>query len=164
MINEVKFMANYIKDIRKKVGHDAIFMPGAGAVIYQNRNVLLQKRADDGKWSIHGGSMELGETQLQTLERELKEEINIKPIHPELMGIYSGKKFYYEYPNEDKIYDVLCVFLVEEYEGKLQKDNEEVLDLQWFDLDDLPREIHNSDGLILRDLKNFLQNRTVMVH
>lgn len=157
-------MVNYIKDIRKKVGHDAIFMPCVGAVIYENGKILLQKREDDGKWATHGGSMELGETQLQTLERELKEEINIKPINPELMGIYTGKNFYCEYPNEDKIYDVLCVFLVQEYEGNLQKDEEEVTELKWFDLENLPKEINSSDGLIIKDLKYFLQNKKVIVH
>lgn len=157
-------MANYIKDIRKKVGHDPIFAPGAGAIIYKQGKILLQKRQDDGKWALHGGSMELGETQLQTLERELKEEINIRPVNPELMGIYTGKDFYYEYPNEDKIYDVLCIFLVQEYEGELQKDNEEVIELKWFDLENLPKEIHSSDGRIIKDLKSFLQNKKVIVH
>lgn len=157
-------MANYIKDIRKKVGHDAIFAPGAGAIIYKQGKILLQKRQDDGKWALHGGSMELGETQLQTLERELKEEINIRPVNPELMGIYTGKNFYCEYPNKDKIYDVLCVFLVQEYEGNLQKDNKEVIELKWFDLENLPEEIHSSDGRIIKDLKSFLQNKKVIVY
>ena len=157
-------MADYIKNIRKKVGHDPIFMPGAGAIIYKQGKVLLQKRADDGKWSIHGGALELGENYVQALIRELKEEISIKPIEPQLVGIYSGKDFYFEYPNGDKIYDSLCVFLVEKYEGNLQKDDEEVTELKWFDIDDLPEEMHSSDGLILRDFKNFLQNKTIIIH
>ena len=115
-------MADYIKDIRKKIGHAPIFCPGSGAIIYKQGKVLLQKRQDNGKWSIHGGAVELGETYLQALDRELKEEINVKPINPKLVGIYTGKNFYFEYPNGDKIYDSLCVFLVEEYEGNLQKD------------------------------------------
>ncbi len=157
-------MADYIKDIRKKIGHAPIFCPGSGAIIYQNEKVLLQKRADNGKWSIHGGAVELGETYLQALERELKEEINVKPINPQLMGIYTGKKFYFEYPNGDKIYDSLCVFLVEEYEGDLQKDNREVADLQWFDLENLPEQLDNEDGLILQDFKKFLQNREIICY
>lgn len=157
-------MADYIKDIRKKIGHAPIFCPGSGAVIYQNGKVLLQKRADNGKWSIHGGAVELGETYLQTLERELKEEINVKPINPQLMGIYTGKNFYFEYPNGDKIFDSLCVFLVEKYEGNLQKDDEEVTDLQWFDLENLPEQLDREDGLILEDFKKFLQNREVICY
>ena len=81
-----------------------------------------------------------------------------------MVGIYTGKKFYFEYPNGDKIYDSLCVFLVEEYEGNLQKDNSEVADLQWFDLEDLPEQLDNEDGLILQDFKKFLQNREVICY
>lgn len=157
-------MADYIKDIRKKIGHAPIFCPGSGAIIYKQGKVLLQKRQDNGKWSIHGGAVELGETYLQALDRELKEEINVKPINSQLVGIYTGKKFYFEYPNGDKIYDSLCVFLVEEYEGNLQKDNSEVADLQWFDLEDLPEQLDNEDGLILQDFKKFLQNREVICY
>lgn len=157
-------MANYIKDIRKKVGHDAIFMPAVGAVIYENGKILLQKRQDDGKWATHGGAMELGETYLQTLERELKEEINIKPINPQLLGIYSGEKTYHEYPNKDKAYVVLTLFFVEKYEGTLKEDNDEVLELRWFDLDELPKNISNLDFERIKDIKEFLQNREVMIN
>lgn len=157
-------MTDYIKDIRKKIGHAPIFCPGSGAIIYKQGKVLLQKRQDNGKWSIHGGAVELGETYLQALDRELKEEINVKPINPKLVGIYTGKNFYFEYPNGDKIYDSLCVFLVEEYEGNLQKDNSEVTDLQWFDLENLPEQLDREDGLILQDFKKFLQNREVICY
>ncbi len=55
-------MADYIKDIREKIGHDMIFMPAAGAILYKDGKILLQQRQDNGKWAIHGGAMELGET------------------------------------------------------------------------------------------------------
>lgn len=156
-------MADYIKNIRQKIGHDPIFCPGSGAIIYRDGKILLQKRADNGKWSIHGGAVELGETYRQALERELKEEINIKPLQPQLMGIYSGKDFYFEYQNGDKIYDSLCVFLVENWKGDLKKDNEEVIDLQWFDRKELPKELDNSDEVIIKDFEEFLENKRVIV-
>ncbi len=157
-------MANYIKDIRKKVGHDVVFMPAVGAIIYQNGKILLQKREDDGKWACHGGCMELGETYLQTLERELKEEINIKPIEPKLLGIYSGEKTYHEYPNQDKVYVVWIAFLVQKYEGILKIDEDEVLELKWFELNNLPENISDLDFQAIKDLTKFLENRKVIVH
>ena len=51
-------MSNYIKDLREKIGHDPIFMPATGAIIYKNGKVLLQKRSDNGKWATHGGAIE----------------------------------------------------------------------------------------------------------
>lgn len=157
-------MANYIKDIRKKIGHDAIFMPAVGAVIYKQGKVLLQKRADNGKWAIHGGAIELGESCLQALERELKEEINIKPIQPKLFGIYAGNDFYNEYPNGDKIYELLTVFWVENFEGNLQKDNQEVKELKWFDIENLPKEIHNPDIPVMNDIKKYLENGKTIIN
>ncbi len=156
-------MANYIKDIREKIGHDAVFMPAVGAVIYENGKILLQKRQDDGKWATHGGCMELGETYLQTLERELKEEINIKPTNPKLMGIYSGEKTYHEYPNGDKVYVVWILFLVEKYEGTLKEDQDEVLELKWFDLENLPENIAELDFYGIKEVKKFLKNQEIMI-
>lgn len=157
-------MANYIKEIRKKIGHDAIFMPAVGAIIYQDGKILLQKRQDNEKWAIHGGAIELGESCLQALERELKEEINIKPIQPKLFGVYAGEDFYNEYSNGDKIYELLTVFWVESYEGNLQEDNEEVTELKWFSIENLPGEIHAPNIPVMKDLKIFLKNGDVRIN
>ena len=56
-------MANYIKDIRSKVGHMPIFLNAvAGAVVNDQGQILLQQRTDAGNWSLPGGMMEYGET------------------------------------------------------------------------------------------------------
>lgn len=47
----------------------------------------MKKRADNKKWYIHAGFMELDETIIETLNRKIKEELNIESINPELMGI-----------------------------------------------------------------------------
>ena len=68
-------MANYIKDIRSKVGHMPIFLNAvAGAVVNDQRQILLQQRTDAGNWSLPGGMMEYGETFVETLKREMKED------------------------------------------------------------------------------------------
>lgn len=49
-------------------------------VIHQNRVLLVQrgKAPAKGEWSIPGGSVELGETLRQAVEREIFEETGIK--------------------------------------------------------------------------------------
>ena len=93
-------ISKYVKTMREKIGHNPMFMPTAGLIICKDNKVLLQKRADCEEWAMHGGGMEPGEMLLETLKREINEELNIEPINPELFGIFSGgENLYHEYPN-----------------------------------------------------------------
>ena len=72
---------SYISEIRKKVGHDTVIMPCACLIIDDGQGrVLLQKRADDGKWGYHGGAIEVDEKVEDALRREIKEELGITLI------------------------------------------------------------------------------------
>ena len=100
------------KYIRNLVGHIPMHRPVVVLVIYKNHKVLLQKRSDNGMWALHGGGMELGESYLDTLIREIKEELNIEPINPRLMGIFSGEKMYHKYEkSKDEVYVLSHVFI-----------------------------------------------------
>jgi len=147
----------YISEIRKKVGHNAIFMPGAGCVIVKDNKILLQKRSDNGKWAVHGGCLELGETFIEALEREVKEELNVKPINPELVNVYSGEDIHYIYPNNDEVYCISAIYIVREYEGELKPDNDEVAELKWFDIDKMPDNINDPDIRPINDIKERLK-------
>lgn len=152
---------SYISDIRKKVGHNAIFMPTAGCVIIKDNKILLQKRTDNGKWAIHGGSLELGENFLEALERELQEELNIKPINLKLINIYSGNDMHLIYPNEDEVFIVAAIYLAEEYEGTLKLDNDEVAEVKWFDINKLPKNLHNVDVKPINESINYIKSKTI---
>jgi len=54
---------------------------GVGAVIVKGDQVLLIRRANEpsrGRWSIPGGTVELGETLAQAATREVSEECQLK--------------------------------------------------------------------------------------
>lgn len=156
-------MKEYIKNLREKIGHKPIMISTVGLIICKDNKILLQKRADDGYWGIHGGGMDLGENYVDALYREIKEEINIKPINPKLYGIFSGKKTYHVYPNKDEIYAINHVFICEEYEGNIQFNDQEVIECKWFDIDNLPNTITDIDISVLRHLKKYLENRYIIV-
>lgn len=107
--------------------------------------------------------MELGETYIDALNRELKEEMNIIPINPKLYGIFSGEKTYHVYPNKDEVYIVNHVFFCEEYKGDIQFNDHEVTECKWFDIHNLPGNLINLDVPVLGHLKEYLENGQVIV-
>lgn len=156
--------SDYVLEIRKKIGHMAIFNPVVTLAIYKEGKILLQKRSDNGKWAIHGGGMEPGEKYLETLKREIKEELNIEPINPTLLGIYSGKDLFNIYKNGDEVYALNHVFICSDYKGTIDFKDGEVNELKWFDIDDLPENIFEINKPILRDIKKFLENKNVIIN
>ena len=69
----------YIKELRQRVGHMPLIMTSAsGALLNDQRQILLQERADTGNWGFPGGYMEYGESFHQTLVREFKEDAGLK--------------------------------------------------------------------------------------
>jgi mutator protein MutT len=131
-------MLDYIKHLRSFVGHAPLLVVAAGAIIYKDNRILLQKRADNGKWAIHGGCLEPGETIEEAAMRELKEEIGITPINLKFYKIFSGEAMHAIYPNGDEIYCVDVIFICDEYEGEPKQDNDEVTELKWFYANNLP--------------------------
>ena len=148
----------YIQDIRKKVGKGPIFMPATGCGIIKDNKILLQKRTDNNKWAIHGGSLELGETFEEGIKREVKEELGIKILNPTVVGAYSGEEMHYFYPNGDEVYIVSLVYLVTEYEGEIRVDEVEVSEVKWFNINHLPDNIHGPDINSIKDIINYYKN------
>lgn len=92
----------YIKEMRKFVGHAPIMSCACGVIIENNDGeILLQKRRDNGRWAIIGGSMEMGETFEEAVKREAKEESGLSLGKLEVFKLLSGRKRIIEYPNGD---------------------------------------------------------------
>ena len=83
--------------------------------------------------------MELYETIEETAIRELKEEAGIEAQDLKLLGVLSGKEYYFEYPNGDKMCTVIVLFKVENYNGKIIINDEESKELKFFSLNNLPK-------------------------
>jgi ADP-ribose pyrophosphatase YjhB (NUDIX family) len=140
-----------------------MFIPTAGLIICNNRKVLLQKRADNGTWAMHGGGMQPNEEFFDALKREIKEEMNIEPINPKLFGIYTGEKMHHEYPNGDKVYIINHVFFCEDYKGDINFNDGEVKEYKWFDIDNLPENLMDVDIPPLKDIGLFLETKIPII-
>ena len=102
---------DYITNLRKKVGHDPLILPGCTLLaLNKNNELLMMKRTDNHCWGVPGGMMEPGETPEETVIRETEEEIGVQPENLKLFGIYSGPALYYVYPNGDQVFGVAIVY------------------------------------------------------
>ena len=129
---------SYISDIRKHIGHEPMLSAGATIVVLKNNKILLNLRSDTNTWGIPGGSLELGETLEETAARELKEETNLEADCFTLLNVFSGNDFYFEYPNGDKLYSVIALYLAKNVIGNLKITDGESADLQYFGKGELP--------------------------
>jgi len=90
----------FILDLRKKVGHDLLLLPGLIAVVLDDRNrVLLNKRTDNGQWSLISGILEPGEQPAVALEREVFEETGVHVRAERLLDAWTSPVIHY--PNGD---------------------------------------------------------------
>lgn len=129
---------NYIKSLMSIVGTRPIISPGSAIIVMSKGNeLLLQLRSDTKDWGIPGGGMELGDSFEETAKKELYEETGLITNHLEILGVASGKEFYYKFPHGDEIYNATVIFKALEISGNMRKD-EESLELAYFPLDSLP--------------------------
>lgn len=144
----------YIMNLRKYVGHEPLIGLGATTLVFNKQNeLLLNLRTDTNTWGIPGGSMELYETIEETAIRELKEEANITAKNLELVTILSGKDYYFEYPNGDKMCTVIVLYKVLNYDGEIKVNDKESKSLKFFSLDNLPI-LESRAEAIINKIKN----------
>lgn len=138
-------LVSYIKNLRKKIGHETLIMPCACLLIEDGYgNLLLQQRADDGKWSHHGGAIEIDESVDDALRREVKEELNLELDELSLFGIYSGAAYHHTYPNGDETSCIDIVYLCSKFHGEIKLQEDEVLQIKWFNQANLPHNISDN--------------------
>ncbi len=130
---------SYISEMRKHIGHAPMLSVGATVVVIKENRILLNLRADTNTWGIPGGAIELGETLEQTAARELKEETNLDCNSFELLNVFSGKDFYFKYPNEDELFSVVTLYLANDVFGELNITDGESLKLDYFSKSNLPK-------------------------
>ncbi|MGJ9385686.1 NUDIX hydrolase [Salipaludibacillus sp. CF4.18] len=146
----------YIESIRELIGNMPVILNSAGVILKDtNENILLVHRMDTNNWGLPGGYMELGETFEQTIHRELHEEIGMKIDTLSFSHIYSGKEFYHEYPNGDKVYSVIAIYVSDVYyECNLRVDSSEINEAKFYDLHSLPNNLTTTTAMILDSVKN----------
>jgi ADP-ribose pyrophosphatase YjhB (NUDIX family) len=113
---------------------------GDAAVIDNGGRILLVKRADNGKWAMPGGALEVGETPAEGVVREALEETGVRCRAVSLIGVFDSR--FCGTPSRHHLYQF--TFLCEPLnEGEPEKPTHglEVLDACWFPESGLPEAI-----------------------
>jgi len=152
-------MNKYVKSIRKYIGHERLILAGAGVLIYKNGKILLQKRRDNGLWADHGGCVEIGETVEETAKRELFEETGLTANKLDFFKIYSGNDMLYTYPNGDKVYLIITLFICEDFSGEIKIDTNEVIELKWFNVNEMPKNVPSTLIKPFNDFVKYIKER-----
>jgi len=136
---------------------EIIPVPAANAAIVRDGKILLTRRSaqirEGGKWCLPGGHVEHGEAWSEAMIREVFEEVGLKVIAYQLLGIYSDPELtvtpvpYYE--NRLGQF-VAAVFLVTDFGGQVTP-NDEVDEWGWFSLDKIPEPLLRSHPIRIQD-------------
>lgn len=59
-----------------------------GLIVVENRELLLAFSKNKGAWYLPGGKVDAGETPLQAMQREIKEELNMTLTEDSLQWYY----------------------------------------------------------------------------
>ena len=128
---------DYVLKLREKIGHDPLWLPGVrGVVVNGAGEILLGRRADNGKWALITGILEPGEEPAAGLVREIEEETGVVVEVERLLDVVVNGPV--TFPNGD-----VCTFLSVEYRcryvsGEAKVNDDENLKVGWFSPRDLP--------------------------
>jgi 8-oxo-dGTP pyrophosphatase MutT (NUDIX family) len=104
-------MSDYVRQIRKKIGHDLLFMPSVACLIRDSDEPILLVRHVDGRWTLPGGWIDPGETPAQAARREVREEASVEIELLRIAGVFGGyPKFHDFYAKGDEVAWVSIVF------------------------------------------------------
>lgn len=109
-----------------------------GCIIIEDKKVLLIKQTN-GIWGFPKGHVEENETELQTAEREVKEETNID------VKIDETKRYTMHYTTDKGASKEVVLFLAQKTGGDISRQESEILQIEWLNFEDAIKKLSYSN-------------------
>jgi 8-oxo-dGTP pyrophosphatase MutT (NUDIX family) len=126
----------FIRDLRRSIGHDLLWMPAVTAVVLDASSVLLVRRADNGRWAPVSGILEPGEQPAVCATREVLEETRVVVEVQRLVSVTACEPV--THANGDVAQYLDLTFRCSYVSGDARVGDDESLEVRWFPVDDLP--------------------------
>jgi 8-oxo-dGTP pyrophosphatase MutT (NUDIX family) len=132
-------ISTYLRELRALVGPRLLLQPGVAAIVRDaSERVLFMHRADDGRWGLPAGAIDPGESPVDAIVREVREETGLVVRPTRIAGVFGGLGFRHRYPNADEVEWTVAVFECEVVGGTLAPQDGEALELRYFAAEDAP--------------------------
>jgi 8-oxo-dGTP pyrophosphatase MutT (NUDIX family) len=126
----------YVRGLRDHIGHDLLMLPAASAILFNDAGqVLLGLRSDIEAWCPPGGIVDPGEQPATAAVREILEETG---VHAEVERIVGTALLPFTYPNGDVCQFLDIWFRCRATSGEARVNDDESLEVAWFDPTALP--------------------------
>lgn len=128
----------FIVDMRKRIGHDLLWLPGVTAVVSDDDGrILLTRRVDTGEWALPSGIPEPSEQMAPACAREVLEETGVRIAVERLLTVFTLPPM--TYPNGDECQFVEHAFACRALGGdEAHVADDESLEVAWFQRSELP--------------------------
>ncbi|MFF2308511.1 NUDIX domain-containing protein [Streptomyces sp. NPDC058128] len=127
---------DFILALREKMGNAPLWLSSVTAVVARDDQVLLAKRADNGKWTPVTGIIDPGEQPADAAAREVLEETGIVAVPQRLAMVHVTDLVTYDNGDQTQYLDL--VFRLGWQSGDPHPADGENTAADWFPLNDLP--------------------------
>lgn len=128
---------DFIAELRTKIGHDPLWLPGVKAVVRRDDgDLLLVRRADNGRWTLPAGIIEPGEEPGPAAVREVEEETGVAAAVERLVGVATTDPV--TYPNGDRAQYLDVILALRHVGGEARVNDDENTAVGWYAPDELP--------------------------
>ncbi|OIK26084.1 NUDIX hydrolase [Streptomyces malaysiense] len=128
---------DFIRTLRASAGHQLLWLPGVTAIVFDDAGrVLLGRRTDTREWSVVGGIPEPGEQPADCAAREVFEETAVRCLPERVVLVQALQPV--RYGNGDVCQYMDITFRCRAVGGEARVNDDESLDVGWFEVDALP--------------------------